>query len=162
PCCFAPVFEDSTISRHRRESGSDDAVTNVPVPIERESGGYLSVARVEGSMDPGLVVISVIAVAIAVGWAVAAPSRRRGVGPWRLRERFGPEYEQPVARSDNRRAAEKELRGREESRSGFEVTPLNEEDAASYRQAWTDIRLRFVDQPVEVVGQADRLVVQIM
>ena len=112
-------------------------------------------------MDPVLVVvIIVVAVVVAVGVAVAALFRRRRSD--QLRQRFGPEYEHAVASTDNRRAAEKELRGREKRRSGFEVTPLNEQDAAMYRQAWADIRLRFVDQPVEVVGQAERLVVQIM
>ncbi len=107
-----------------------------------------------------VVVIIVIAVVVAVGVAAAVFSRRRRSD--QLRQRFGPEYEYTFDRTDNRRAAEKELRGREKRRSGFEVTPLNEQDAASYRRVWADIRLRFVDQPVEVVGQAERLVVQIM
>jgi hypothetical protein len=111
-------------------------------------------------MDQVLVVVIIVtAVVVAVGVAAALSRRRRTD---QLRQMFGPEYEHAVASTDNRRAAEKKLRGREKRRSGFEVTPPNEHDAAMYRQAWTDIRLRFVDQPVEVVGQAERLVVQIM
>jgi len=158
---LASATEDSDMQLTLSGSNSDDDGDHIPLLIEREFGGYLRGTKVEGSMDTFLVVvIIVIAVAMAVGVA-AALHHRRGCSD-QLRQRFGPEYEHAVASADNRRAAERELRGRERRRSASEVMPLNEQDAALYRQAWAEIRLRFVDQPVEVVGQAERLVVQIM
>jgi hypothetical protein len=111
-------------------------------------------------MDTVFVVVIVIVVAVAVGMAAAVLYRRRRSA--QLRQRFGPEYERAVEKTNDRREAEKELRDREKRRSAFEVTPVTGQDAAQYLQEWADIRLRFVDQPAEAVERADLLVVRIM
>ena len=111
-------------------------------------------------MDTVFVVVIVIVVVVAVGVVAAVLYRRRRSA--QLRQRFGPEYERAVEKTNDRREAEKELRDREKRRSAFEVTPVTGRNAARYHREWADIRLRFVDQPAEAVGRADRLVVQIM
>jgi len=106
-------------------------------------------------------VVIVIIVVLVVAAAVAAVfyQRRRSA---QLQQRFGEEYERMVRQTDDRRAAEKDLREREKRRSHLEVTPLAGADAARYRDEWSGIQLRFVDQPADAVRQADRIVVQMM
>lgn len=110
-------------------------------------------------MDTVVIVIVIVVVVAAVVVAAVLYRRRRSE---QLQQRFGPEYQRTVEETDDRREAEKDLRGREKRRSGFEITPVTGEDAARYREEWADIQQGFVDQPAEAVERADRLVVQIM
>jgi hypothetical protein len=76
----------------------------------------------------------------------------------RLRRRFGPEYDHVVSGNGDRRAAEKELEEREHRHSQFELKAIPPENRDRYRAEWTRVQERFVDEPVEAVADADRLV----
>jgi hypothetical protein len=106
-----------------------------------------------------IIVIVVVVLVMAAAAAFVAYRRRRSA---QLQERFGDEYERTVQETDDRRAAEKDLREREKRRSHLEVTPLAGADAARYQEEWAGIQQRFVDQPAEAVEQADRIVVRMM
>lgn len=112
-------------------------------------------------MDAGTVVIIVVVLVLALAGGAAALvfQRRRSE---QLQERFGSEYQRTVEETDDRRAAEKDLKQREKRRSEFEVQPLDPEAADDYREEWKNIQGRFVDEPGSAVEQADRLVVRIM
>jgi hypothetical protein len=102
-----------------------------------------------------LVIVIVLVVAIAVfAWTAM---RRRA-----LRERFGPEYDRVVAKTDSRTAAERELRERERRHAELTLTPLSEESRARYAQAWEELQAQFVDDPARAVGQADELVTRLV
>lgn len=105
--------------------------------------------------------IGVIVVVLVVVAAVALLSRfflqRK-----RLRERFGPEYDRAVERSDNRMAAERELAEREREHAKLELRPLTSATRESYSQNWSRIQEQFVDSPQEAVTRADRLVTDLM
>jgi len=110
-------------------------------------------------MNTIIIVIVVVLVVLAAATALVAYQRRRSA---RLQHKFGDEYERTVQETDDRRAAEKDLREREKRRSHLEVTPLAGADAARYQEEWAGIQQRFVDQPAEAVEQADRIVVRMM
>jgi hypothetical protein len=103
-----------------------------------------------------IIVVIVIAVVLigATAWMVV---RRRS-----LRERFGPEYDRAVAEQDSRRAAERELRARERRHAELDLRPLSEESRRRYAGSWEEIQAKFVDTPNEAVGEADRLVTQLI
>jgi hypothetical protein len=105
------------------------------------------------------IIIVVVVLALAAAAAFVVYQRRRSA---QLQQRFGDEYERTVQETDDRRAAEKDLREREKRRSQLEVTPLAGADAARYQEEWAGIQQRFVDQPAEAVEQADRIVVRMM
>ena len=70
-----------------------------------------------------IVVLGIIALAAAAWYLM----RRR-----ELQQRFGPEYERTVEESDNRLAAEKELRERESRHAELELRELEPEARARY------------------------------
>jgi hypothetical protein len=104
--------------------------------------------------------IVIIVVVLLVAAALVFVYQRRRSGE--LRDRFGPEYERTVEESGDRRAAERELRGRQRRVSRLEITPLPPDAAASYRAEWAEVQQSFVDQPAGAVAAADRLVLRMM
>ena len=76
------------------------------------------------------VVIAIAVVVVVALVAVGARKRRTAM----LRDHFGPEYDRAVENSEDRRAAEADLRAREKQRAQFDVKPLPEADPAELRQ----------------------------
>ena len=103
-----------------------------------------------------LIVIVVLGLAAlaAVAWFLM---RRR-----ELQQRFGPEYDRTVEESDNRLAAEKELRERESRHAELELRELDPAARARYTEQWQQIQTRFVDAPENAVGAADELVTELI
>jgi hypothetical protein len=97
-----------------------------------------------------------VALALLV-WNAVAARRRKG-----LQERFGSEYDHTVADAPNRREAEAELSEREKRRKELEIRPLEPEAHDRYASQWQNTQAQFVDNPEEAVGEADRLIQQVM
>jgi hypothetical protein len=105
-------------------------------------------------------IILIVALAIAVGLiAVLLFSRLRSQ---RLRERFGPEYERTLRETDDRRRAEAELEARQRRVQKLDIREIALDEATRYAQAWKVVQARFVDDPSGAVGEADRLVGEVM
>jgi hypothetical protein len=105
-----------------------------------------------------IVVIVVLVVVVVLLGAVAWMAVRRRS----LRERFGPEYDRVVSEQDSRHAAERELRARERRHAELDLRPLSKESRSRYATAWEEIQAKFVDAPNDAVGEADRLVTQLI
>lgn len=111
-------------------------------------------------MSTGTVIgitLIVLVVLVAVALLVRKSLQRK-----RLRDKFGPEYDRVVQRTDNRMAAERELVEREREHSKLELRPLTPVTRDSYERNWARIQEQFVDSPAAAVGQADRLVTDLM
>jgi hypothetical protein len=106
-----------------------------------------------------VVVIIIIVVVVAAGAAAFVYQRRRSS---QLQQRFGSEYQRTVEESGDRRAAERDLRAREQRRSELDVTPLTGASADRYRDEWDTLQQGFVDEPGNAVVQADHLVLRMM
>jgi hypothetical protein len=102
-----------------------------------------------------LVVLLVVGAILVVLGVVA--NRRRA-----LRQRFGPEYDRVVESTEDRRAAERELRDRERRHAELELRPLEPESRERYSASWEEIQVRFVDAPDRAVGEADDLVTRLI
>jgi hypothetical protein len=103
----------------------------------------------------------VIAIAVVVVVAlVAAVARNRRTAM--LRDRFGPEYDRAIENSDDRRAAEADLRAREKERAQFDVKPLPETARLRFAGEWRDLQESFLDQPAQAAGAADTLITRVM
>jgi hypothetical protein len=94
----------------------------------------------------------VVVVALVVAGAVAR-SRRHA----HLRGRFGSEYDRTVEESGGKRAAAKELDGRQKRHDELEISPLSATAAQRYRDEWRLAQERFVDAPADAVASAHRL-----
>ena len=77
-------------------------------------------------------------------------------------ERFGPEYERTVSEAGDQRAAEKELAARERKRGKLDIRPLSPKALEQYSIRWQAVQTAFVDNPSNAVGDADRLVTELM
>lgn len=106
------------------------------------------------------IIIGVVAALVVIGAIAAVWARQRRTAG--LRERFGPEYERTVAERDKRREAERELADRERKREQLDIVPLSAEARAKYSDSWRNVQTRFVDDPAGTVGDADRLVTDVM
>jgi hypothetical protein len=105
-------------------------------------------------------VILLVVLALAVGLiAVLLVGRLRSQ---RLRERFGPEYERTLRETDDRRRAEAELEARQRRVQKLDIREIAPDEATRYAQAWKVVQARFVDEPSGAVGEADRLVGEVM
>ena len=109
----------------------------------------------------GWILIAAIVVIIAVV-LVAAISTGRRKRTDRLKERFGPEYERTVSEAGEQKAAEKELAARERKRDKLDIRPLTRHALEAYADRWRAVQTAFVDNPSSAVGDADRLVTEVM
>jgi hypothetical protein len=106
------------------------------------------------------IIIGVVAALVVIGAIAASLARKRRTAG--LQERFGPEYERTVAERDKRSEAEQELAERERKREQLDIVPLSTEARAKYSDSWRTVQTRFVDDPAGTVGDADRLVTDVM
>ena len=103
-----------------------------------------------------LAVIAVLAIVVAVRATLAQKRSER------LKEHFGPEYERVVGETGDERSAERELAARERKRKKLDIVALSPEAHAKYAEQWRMVQTDFVDNPSDAVGEADRLVTQVM
>ena len=106
-----------------------------------------------------LIAASVVIVAVLIVAAISASRRKRTK---RLKERFGPEYERTVFEAGEQKTAEKELAARERKRDKLEILPLTPKALENYANRWQLVQTAFVDNPSSAVGDADRLVTEVM
>ncbi|MFD9247380.1 hypothetical protein ACFV0D_36760 [Streptomyces sp. NPDC059556] len=102
-----------------------------------------------------IAIAAVVVIALMVGLWMAA--RRR-----RLQKKFGPEYERTIESEGDRKAAERELRAREERHDELEIKELPPERRDRYAVDWSSVQERFVDRPEGSVKEADELVSRLM
>jgi hypothetical protein len=106
-------------------------------------------------------IAAAVLIAVTLAWiAVLSVTGRRRTA--RLKERFGPEYERAVGEAGDRRAGEQELVARERKRQELDIVVLSPEVHAKYAEHWRLVQAAFVDDPSRAVGDADRLVTQVM
>jgi len=110
-------------------------------------------------MDSWVWIVIVVA-AIMLLAAVWAGMRNRRSG--QLKEGFGPEYDRTVDEAGSRRKAESELAERQKRHEELDVRPLSPAARDRYLDQWRDTQARFVDDPGSAVGDADRLVQEVM
>ncbi|MET0701391.1 MAG: hypothetical protein ABWY93_17175 [Mycobacterium sp.] len=107
-----------------------------------------------------IVIAAAVVVAVVVMGAAAAASSRKKTH--RLKERFGPEYDRTVSEAGEQKAAERELAARERKRNKLDIRPLTPETLARYTKRWQRVQTAFVDDPSSALGDADRLVTEVM
>ena len=97
---------------------------------------------------------------ILIGFGAWYLSRRKKTE--RLRERFGPEYENAVRTHHNRQRAEAELSQREKRVRNFNIVTLPRAERERYQTSWLEVQSRFVDEPVTALVNAHQLVQEVM
>ena len=108
-----------------------------------------------------IVIAAAVVIVVAMAVIVARSVNRRKRSE-RLKNHFGPEYERAVGEAGDQRAGEKELVARERKRQKLDIVALAPEAHAKYAERWRTVQTAFVDNPSKAVGDADRLVTQVM
>lgn len=96
-----------------------------------------------------IIVVAILAAAV-IGWR------------YRLRRRFGPEYDRAVAEQHGVLRAEAELSGRQRRVRKLDIRPLSDDARRRYSADWGVVQERFVDAPQTAVTQAYNLVTTVM
>ncbi|WP_282785864.1 hypothetical protein [Nocardia sp. CC201C] len=105
-----------------------------------------------------VVIVAVVLVVLALAMLALRPMWRRR----RLRSKFGPEYDRTVQEAEDRKAAERELAQREQRHAELELRDLSDQEQRRYEMEWARVQERFIDDPPQALGAADRLVVALM
>jgi hypothetical protein len=103
-----------------------------------------------------IIVVVLVGVAILVAWAFPRFQAER------LRRQFGPEYDRVLEQEGDRRRVDAILRDRRSRWAALDLHPLDANAAGSYRQAWQEVQLRFVDEPEGAVAEGHTLVREVM
>ena len=112
--------------------------------------------------NPQAVIVgAVLLVAILVAIFLIVRERRK-VQSRHLQARFGPEYSRVLRTAGDREKAEAELTARERRVERLQLIALPAAEAARFARDWETLQSRFVDNPNGVVGEADRLVRELM
>jgi hypothetical protein len=104
------------------------------------------------------ILMAVVVVAVVVFVFVIERKRRTE----RLKERFGPEYDQLVREQGDSRRAEAVLTDRQKRVEKLSIRELSTEDRRRYAEDWANVQKRFVDDPAMAVNEADSLVTAVM
>jgi hypothetical protein len=104
-----------------------------------------------------LVAVAALLVVALVVWQALRTRRTRT-----LQERFGPEYDRTIERTDDRREAESDLAARAKRRDELDIRPLTTAAMVRYREQWQQVQAQFVDDPGGAVQAADRLIQSVM
>lgn len=111
-------------------------------------------------MDTTLVIVVAIVVIAVVAFAYWLTSRSRRTA--QLREHFGPEYVHAVEQYGAESRAQDALKRRAERVEELNIRPLSATESRRYAEQWRDVQTLFVDDPHVAIGEADRLVGEVM
>lgn len=104
----------------------------------------------------GLAILVVVVLLVGAGWMLM---RRRSE---KLRQRFGPEYGRAVEEAGGKRRAETELGARQKRVESLQIRPLAPDERERFEASWRTTQARFVDGPDQAIGEADRLVREVL
>ena len=80
----------------------------------------------------------------------------------KLRSAFGSEYDRTVKTLGDEKKAQAELQERQKHVKSLTIRPLTVVERARYLSDWNDVQSKFVDEPGKAIGDADRLITEVM
>jgi hypothetical protein len=107
-----------------------------------------------------LIGLLVVAVIVAAGLAAWFYMQKRRTDE--LSTRYGDEYRHTVEKTGDRRKAESDLEAREERVRGLDIRPLSSDQRRDFIRRWEQVQADFVDDPRGSIGDADRLLIEVM
>lgn len=110
----------------------------------------------------GVLVLVAVVLVVLAGLAAAAMLVLPRLRTRRLREQFGPEYDEVLAGSTDRKEAESTLATRRDRHASLDLRPLEHGERDRFAVDWTQVQRGFVDDPGGAVAHADTLVTTIM
>lgn len=112
-------------------------------------------------MDSTLIIVVAVVLLVIVGLLLASSFSSRNRSK-KLQDRFGTEYDRTVETMGNKKKALTELDERQKHVAGLNIKPLSAVDRERYLANWAAIQSKFVDEPGQAIGNADRLIMEVM
>jgi len=107
------------------------------------------------------IIIAVVLVLVIVG-LILGPVFARRKRSERFQNQFGDEYDRTVKALGNEKEAQAELDERRKHVETLNIRPLSLKERERYLADWTAVQSKFVDEPGQAVGDADRLIMEVM
>ena len=112
-------------------------------------------------MNSTYVVVIVVVVLVIVGAILGLVFSRRKRSE-RYHDQYGPEYDRTVQAMGSKKKAQIELEERRKHVETLDIRPLTASERERYLADWAAVQSRFVDEPGQAIGDADRLIMQVM
>lgn len=112
-------------------------------------------------VDTTLIIVIAVVVLVIVGLLSASSFSSRNRAK-RLQDRFGPEYDRTVQTLGNEKKAQTEPDERQKHIASLNINPLSAAGRERYLVNWADIQSKFVDEPSQAIGNAGRLIMEVM
>ena len=112
-------------------------------------------------MNTTYIIVAVVLVLVIVG-LILGPIFARRKRSERFHDQFGPEYDRTVQSLGNEKKAQAELDERRKHVETLNIRPLSLSERERYLADWTAVQSKFVDEPGQAVGDADRLIMEVM
>jgi hypothetical protein len=106
-------------------------------------------------MDTTTLIVLIACIAVVVLALGAVFYRRRRSSS--LREEFASEYDKTKRRAGGTAQAERELEARRKRVDALDIRALSSEQRERYSSEWREVQTRFVDEPMDAIGDANRL-----
>jgi hypothetical protein len=105
-----------------------------------------------------LTVVLVLVVGVVLGLVYSGRNRHSA----RLQDKFGTEYDHTLQAMGGKKKGQKELDERQKHIKALDIHPLSPSERARYLTDWAVVQSKFVDQPGQAIGNADRLINEVM
>lgn len=112
-------------------------------------------------MDTTLMIVIAVVIVVIVGFFLGPVFARRRRSQ-RLQSKFGAEYDHTVQTLGSEKKARTELDERQKHVQGLNIKPLTVAERERYLENWAAIQSKFVDEPGQAIGNADRLIMEVM
>ena len=112
-------------------------------------------------MNTTYIIVAVVLVLVIVG-LILGPIFARRKRSERFQDEFGDEYDRTVQAQGNEKKAQAELDARRKHVETLNIRPLSLSERERYLADWTAVQSKFVDEPGQAVGDADRLIMEVM
>jgi hypothetical protein len=112
-------------------------------------------------MNTTYIIVAVVLVLVIVG-LILGPIFARRKRSERFQDEFGAEYDRTVQAQGNEKKAQAELDARRKHVETLNIRPLSLSERERYLADWTAVQSKFVDEPGQAVGDADRLIMEVM
>jgi hypothetical protein len=106
--------------------------------------------------------IIAVAVVLVFGLIIGLIYFTRSKRTTGLKDKFGTEYDQTVKDMGGKKKAQTELEARQEHVKGLDIRPLTASEKSRFLTDWAVVQSKFVDQPGQAIGNADRLIIEVM
>ena len=105
-----------------------------------------------------LTVVLVLVVGVVLSLVYSSRNRRSA----RLQNKFGPEYDHTLEAMGGKKKGQKELEERQKHIKALDIHALSPSERGRYLTDWAVVQSKFVDQPGQAIGNADRLINEVM